>query len=105
MTGLKYRKTISVADWPEGTSNGIQIEGEVTIDGVELPLDVEGCLRNDKYVGWARYYKDVLSSEELAQFKADKIRLRDDKMAYKALKQEMVEEVKKRCLEKGLVKE
>ena len=105
VTGLKYRKTISVADWPEGTSNGIQIEGEVTIDGVELPLDVEGCLRNDKYVGWARYYKDVLSSEELAQFKADKIRLRDDKMAYKALKQEMVEEVKKRCLEKGLVKE
>ena len=104
VTGLKYRKTISVADWPEGTSAGIQIEGEITIDGVELPLDVEGCLRNDKYVGWARYYKDVLSPKEFAQFKSDKIRLRDDKEAYKALKQEVIAEVKKRCLERGFVK-
>ncbi len=105
VTGLKYRKTIKVADWPEGESDGIQIEGEVTLDGVDLPLDVEGCLRNEKYVGWARYYKDVLSPEELAHFKAEKIRLRHDKVAYKALKQEVIAEVKKRCLEKGLVQQ
>lgn len=105
ITGLKYRKTIKVADWPRGESDGIQIEGEVTLDGVELPLDVEGCLRNDKYVGWARYYKDVLSPEELTHFKSEKIRLRHDKVAYKALKQEVVAEVKKRCLEKGLVQQ
>jgi hypothetical protein len=105
VTGLKYRKTIKVADWPDGESNGIQIEGEVTVDGVDLPLDVEGCLRNDKYVGWAQYYKEVLSPEELAHFKTEKIRLRHDKVAYKALKQEVIAEVKKRCLEKGLVQQ
>jgi len=103
VTGLKYRKTIPVADWPEGTSNGIQIEGTVEIDGVDLPLDVEGCLRNDKYVGWGKFYKDVLTPEELSHFKEEKIRLRHDKQAYKALKQDVVEEVKKRCFEKGLV--
>ena len=105
VTGLKYRKTIKVADWPEGESDGIQIEGEVTLDGMELPLDVEGCLRNEKYVSWARYYKDVLSPEELSHFKAEKIRLRHDKVAYKALKQEVIAEVKKRCQEKGLVQQ
>jgi hypothetical protein len=103
VTGLKYRKTISVADWPEGTSDGIQIEGTLTIKNVDLPLDVEGCLRNDKYVGWARFYKDVLTSEELEQFKMEKIRLRHNKTEYKALKQQVVEEVKRRCLQKGLV--
>lgn len=103
VTDLKYRKTIAVADWPEGTSNGIQIEGTVKIEGVDLPLDVEGCLRNDKYVGWGKYYKDVLTPDELSHFRQEKIRLRHDKLAYKALKQEMIEEVKKRCFEKGLV--
>ena len=103
ITGLKYRKTISVADWPDGSSEGIQIEGAIHIDGVDLPLDVEGCLRNDKYVGWAKFYKQVLSKEELEFFMAEKIRLRHNKTEYKALKQRIVEEIKIRCLEKGLV--
>lgn len=103
ITGLKYRKTITVSDWPSGSSEGIQIEGALHLDGVDLPLDVEGCLRNDRYVGWAKFYKQVLSQEELDFFKTEKIRLRDDKTEYKALKQRMIEEVQKRCLEKGLV--
>lgn len=103
ITGLKYRKTIKVSDWPHGTSEGIQIEGAIQLEGVDLPLDVEGCLRNDRYVGWAKFYKQVLSQEELDFFRTEKIRLRDNKIEYKALKQRMIEEVQKRCLEKGLV--
>lgn len=103
ITGLKYRKIITVSDWPSGSSEGIQIEGVVYVDGVELPLDIEGCLRNDRYVGWAKFYKEVLSQEELDFFKNEKIRLRNYKTEYKALKQRMIEEVQKRCLEKGLI--
>jgi CRISPR-associated protein Csx3 len=103
VTGLKYKKTIEVADWPGGVSEGILVEGKVEIQGIDLPLDIEGCLRNEKYIGWAKYYKQVLSEQELEQFKKEKIRLGDDKVAYKALKQRMVAEVQKRCLEKGLV--
>ena len=103
ITGLKYRKSITVSDWPSGSSEGIQIEGELRIEGVDLPLDVGGCLRNSNYVGWAKFYKQVLTQEELDFFKSEKIRLRDNKIEYKALKQKMIEEVQKRCLEKGLV--
>ena len=51
ITGLKYRKDINVSDWPNGESKGIQIEGQIKYPGIELPLDIEGCLRNDKYIG------------------------------------------------------
>lgn len=102
-TGLKYRKTITVADWPSGESQGVMIEGQIKIPDVELPLDVEGCLRNTKYVGWAKFFQEVLTKDELAAFFERKKQLRGDKKAYKALKEEMRQLVVKRSVERGLV--
>lgn len=102
-TGLAYRKTITVSDWPTGESEGVMIEGKLALPGFPLPLDVEGCLRNARYVGWGKFYREVLSPEELADFFARKKALRHDKAAYKALKQEALALVKRRCVERGLV--
>lgn len=103
VTGLQYRKIITVSDWPNGQSEGMMIEGKIDLPDFELPLDVEGCLRNKKYVGWGKFYKEVLSPEEIADFLSRKKLLREDKIAYKALKQEMLRVVMKRSIERGLV--
>ena len=103
VTGLRYRKTITVNDWPTGMSEAVMVEGFLSVDGLDLPLEVEGCIRNTRYVGWARFYKTVFSADELEEFRAAKIRLRHVKAEYKRLKTRMVEEVKKRCFEQGLV--
>lgn len=108
VTGLAYRKEIPVADWhgvgqKETMSIGYMVEGVVDL-GLPLPVEVEGCVRNPSYVGWAKYYPLVLTQEELAQFRADKVRLRDDKAAYKALKQAMLAIVRERAIERGLVR-
>lgn len=104
VTGLKYRKMITVSDWPEGQSQGMMIEGHIELPDFEKPLDVEGCLRNKKYVGWGKFYKEVLTKEELAEFLEKKKLLRGDKDAYKKLKQEALQLVMSRCIERGLVK-
>lgn len=103
VTGLRYRKTITVNDWPTGTSEAVMVEGFLSVDGLNLPLEVEGCIRNPRYVGWARFYKTVFTADELAKFRSAKIRLRHVKAEYKRLKTGMVEEAKKRCFEQGLV--
>ena len=102
-TGLKFRKTITVADWPEGQSVGVMVEGLINLPGIHLPLEVEGCIRNPKYVGWARFYTAVLTVEELAVVRAQKVALRGDKKAYKAYKETVRAEVQRRVLERGLL--
>ena len=102
-TGLRYRKTIAVADWPVGQSTGHMIEGILEVPGIDLPCEVEGCLRSRKYVGWHQYYQLVFSADELAAFRADKLQLRSDKAAYKARKFAMIEACKARALSNGLV--
>lgn len=103
ITGLKYRKTITVNDWPTGQSVGIMVEGQMSLPELPLPLDIEGCIRNPKYVGWARFYRDVLTKQELEAFRQKKIALRHDKTAYKQMKAEVRAEVERRCLERGIV--
>jgi hypothetical protein len=104
VTGLRYKKTNdAVADWPSGKSAAHMIEGFLEVEGIPLPLEIEGCLRNKRYVGWHRYYKEVFSEEELAEFRADKIRLRSDKSAYKKRKSQMRDECQRRAIEMGLV--
>jgi len=104
VTGLKYRKTITVNDWPTGTSVGVMVEGVLTHPELALPLDVEGCIRNPKYIGWARFYQSVLTPDELSTFRRKKVELRHNKPEYKKLKEEVRAEVARRCVERGLVK-
>ena len=102
-TGLTYRKTIQVGDWPQGSSIGHLIEGFLDLAGLDLTAEVEGCLRNRRYVGWHRYYKAVFSTMELAEFRADKLRLRGDKSAYKVRKDIMRSECERRATALGIV--
>lgn len=103
VTGLAYRKTIPVNDWPEGESLGVMIEGQLNVSTIPYPLDVEGCVRNHRYVGWHQYYQQVLTPEELAECRRQKVELRHDKQAYKAAKAEVRKEVERRCVARGIV--
>lgn len=103
VTGLTYRKTITVGDWPEGTSTGVMVEGQKKVSGISLPLDIEGCIRSRKYIGWAKFYRAVLTEQELAEFRKEKAALRHNKAAYKKLKSDVRAEVERRCIERGLV--
>jgi hypothetical protein len=103
VTGLAFRKVISVADWPAGSSVGVMVEGRLEHPELPLPLDVEGCIRNRAYVGWARFYQLVLTPDELAEIRDGKLRLRADKKAYKAFKSAWRDEVERRALAAGLV--
>lgn len=104
VTGLAYRKTIAVEDWPSNSpSPGIMVEGKIEMEGIPLPLDIEGCIRNRKYVGWARFYRQVLSPEEIRDFIKKKKMLRGNKAEYKKMKSEIRAEVERRCIEKGFV--
>lgn len=103
ITGLVYRKTVTVGDWPSGESIGVMVEGIIKLPELPLPLDVEGCIRNPKYVGWARFYRTVLTEQELEEFRQRKVTLRHDKVAYKKMKGEMISEVQRRCIAAGLV--
>lgn len=104
VTGLAFRKVIPVGDWPHGESQGVMIEGKLNHPELVLPLDVEGCLRNRAYVGWARFYRLVLTENELAEVRRRKLELRSDKKAYKAFKSETRSEVERRAIAGGLVK-
>ena len=103
VTGLKYRKDNVVNDWPEGTSLGVMIEGFITLDGLPVPLEVEGCLRNRWYVGWHQYYQKVLTVAELEEIREGKRRLRNDKPAYKAFKNMWRSIVERRAIDRGLI--
>jgi hypothetical protein len=103
VTSLRYRKTIPVSDWPSGQSVGVMVEGILEIPGLTLPLEVEGCIRNPRYVGWARFYTLVLTEEELAKIRQRKAELRNDKKVYKAYKESIRQEVQRRVLEQNLL--
>jgi len=104
VTALAFRKQITVNDWPSGSqSPGVMVEGKLTHPELALPLDVEGCIRNRAYVGWARFYRTVFSPAELEEMLARKLALRADKKAYKAFKSGVISEAQRRCLELGLV--
>lgn len=102
-TGLTYRKTISVGDFPEGTSQGHMVEGFITLPDVTLPVEVEGCIRNRAYVGWAKYWPVVLTEVELAEVRRRKQELRGDKKAYKAYKEQIRQLVVRRVIDRGLL--
>jgi hypothetical protein len=102
VTGLRYKKPLIVDDWPTGQSQAVMVEGEIDA-GLDLPLEIEGCIRNRKYVGWARFYPVVLSQEELDAFKQQKMALKENKPAYKAMKKAMLHEVQQRCITQKLV--
>lgn len=104
VTGLAFRKVIPVGDWPNGESQGVMIEGKLNHPELALPLDVEGCLRNRAYVGWARFYRLVLTENELAEVRRRKLALRTDKKAYKTFKSKIRSEVERRAIAAGLVK-
>ena len=99
VTGLKLRKQRPVEDYPSGSSTAYLVEGPLTRDGVTF--DVEAAVRTPAYVGWARFYPQVLTPEELSAFRADKARLSGNKEEYKALKARMLTEVKRRVDERG----
>lgn len=101
VTGLKLRKTIQASNFPIGTSTAYMIEGFLNIDG--KTIEVEGSLRSKAYVGWANYYRKVFTPKELADFRADKLRLKGDKKAYKARKNQMLETAQARAIARGLV--
>lgn len=101
-TGLKFRKTITVGGGDEPESDGHMIEGEINRNGIKY--DVEGALRNSRYTGWANYYPQVLTPQELDQARNKKMELRGDKKAYKEFKNTILAEVQKRVKERGLLK-
>jgi hypothetical protein len=103
VTRLVYRKTIMVNDWPEGISEGVILEGRINIPTIPIPIEIEGCIRNPKYIGWAQFFQKVLSQEELDEFVRKKKAMRIDKKEYKALKERMRQLVASRCIEQGLV--
>lgn len=103
VTGLKFRKTIAASDFPVGTSTAYMIEGFLNVDG--KTIEVEGSARNKAYVGWANYYKQVFSEQELADFRKDKLALKGDKKAYKARKNAMLQEAQTRAILRGLIKD
>jgi len=84
-------------------ATGIMVEGFLQLPECPLPLEVEGCIRSKKYVGWHRFYKTVLTEQELEECRQRKQELRHDKKAYKAFKAEVRKEVERRCLERGIV--
>ena len=102
-TGLRYRKKIAVRNWPAGQSVGVMVEGIIEIPGLALPLEIEGCIRNPRYVGWAKFYPVVLSQDELAAIRLRKAQLRSDKKAYKAFKQDVLADVQRRVTKQGLL--
>ncbi len=104
VTDLSFRKQIPVGNWPSGESLGVMVEGKLTHPELTLPLDVDGCIRNRAYVGWARFYRQVFSPTELEEMLARKLALRSDKKAYKAFKSSVIDEAQRRCLSLGLVK-
>ncbi len=104
VTGLSYRKTIRVFDHPSGDESlGVMVEDIRVLPGLPLPLEIEGCIRNRAYVGWARFYRTVFTPEELEAIRQQKIALRGDKVAYKQYKHAIVEEAKRRVLAQGLL--
>ena len=102
-TGLKFRKARMFDDYPNGQSKGVLVEGPVTRNGITF--DVEAAVRSPDYVGWARFYPEVMTPREIEAYRKEKADLKSsgDKDAYKALKLRVLDEVKKRVNDWGLL--
>ena len=102
VTGLSFRKTITMAEG-EGAPgwDAHLIEGKIT--WADVTFDVEGSLRNTSYTCWAQFYPQVMSFQELADARQRKIELRINKKAYKEFKDALLQTIKQRARERGLI--
>jgi hypothetical protein len=106
VTGLRYRKTIDVENEPDGSwSKGVMVEGFLRIPDIDLPLEVEGCLRNRHYISCAHLYSQVFSPAEFQIFRFGKSELKrlGDQQAYKAYKRKIRLEADRRIAAAGLI--
>jgi hypothetical protein len=102
-TGLRFRKSITVNDWPEGTSTAHLLEGQLTIPESTIPIEVEGCLRNRRAINWHAIYLHVFTPQELNRYKNRKLSFRGDVERSKDLKIAMRLEARDRATARGLI--
>ncbi len=86
VTGLRYRTSIDVNDWPDGMSRAHLIEGCMSIPGMTLPLKIEGCLRNRRRANWHELYLKYFTRIELERYRRTKFQLRNQPDEYMRLK-------------------
>lgn len=94
VTGLTYRKSIKLK---EGNKSHM-LEAILYVEGLPLPLEIEGQLRDKRYIGWHKFYQQVFSSAQLDEFKERKKRSKDKVDEYKTLKNDMRTECERRLL-------
>jgi hypothetical protein len=102
-TGLRFRKSITVNDWPEGTSTAHLLEGRLSIPEATIPIEVEGCLRNRYAINWHAIYLHVFTPRELHRYKNRKLSFRGDVERSKDLKIAMRLEARDRANARGLI--
>jgi hypothetical protein len=98
LTGIYF-----VEDWPTGRSRAIKLKGRLEISGLPFAIALDGLMRNPAYVGWARFYPKVFTPDELEVGRQQKLVLHNDLPAYRAFKQQMLQEAKERVLHLGLL--
>lgn len=102
LTGLSYRKTIEVNDWPTGMSKAHMIEKKLILPGVPNLIDIEGCLRNRRGIDWHPLYLQLFSAAELERYRLGTLRLKAQPEVYRQLKQTMRTVARDRALERGI---
>jgi hypothetical protein len=106
VTGLTLRKQITVRNEPdESPSVGLLFEGRFDVPGIAIPLEVEGCLRNQRYVSSARLYPLVFSQTEMHEIRRTKAQLKGsgNMLAYKKYKSWIRQEADARIAAQGYV--
>jgi hypothetical protein len=108
-TGLTYRKQIMIGnpeDPSDPVSDGVLVEARFNADGIAIPLEVEGCIRNRSYESWARFYREVFTADEVDTIIKRKAHLKQHgtKDEYKAYKTWIRREADRRIVESGLAK-
>lgn len=102
-TGLRYRKTINIRELPPEKNTATLMEKVFEIPGVEMPVDVEGLVRQGPYINSHKLVLKVLTLNEQEEVRRKKRELRDDKEAYKKYKYEIRDGVIRRAKETGLI--
>jgi hypothetical protein len=102
-TGLVYRKQRPMTNEPdESLTTGVLLENRFRVEGIDIPLEVEGALRNRRYMSQAYLYPRVFSAAEMVEIVARKAalkaeaRISGDKDAYKAYKSTVRQEADRR---------
>jgi cytidyltransferase-like protein len=96
VTGLKYKKTLRIKELPPEKNTAVMMENTVTVPGLSLPIDIEGCVRQGPYINSHKFYPLYFSPDELRQIKETKKALRGNKEEYKKFKYEMRDELMRR---------